>query len=156
MRSQFICFETVPKIVTLADHWVQFNSLNSVWQQLLLLLSVISKDLGWKFFKSLLWFFFPRRVLSDTFLFLWNCKLKRHLRKSQNDSYQMFFNNSVVEKEVNCWHIVEKMQQWRWENENISHIFRPIRAVKSWLLFSYFDRTPVLLLIHEQNVLKPP
>ena len=52
MRSQFICFETVPKIVTLADHWVQFNSLNSVWQQLLLLLSVISKDLGWNFFKN--------------------------------------------------------------------------------------------------------
>ena len=58
MRSQFICFETVPKIVTLADHWVQFNSLNSIWQQLLLLLSVTFKDLGWKFFKSLLWFFF--------------------------------------------------------------------------------------------------
>ena len=52
MRSQLICFESVPKIVTLTDHWVQFNSLNSIWQQLLLLLSVNSKDLGWNFFKN--------------------------------------------------------------------------------------------------------
>ena len=52
MWSQLICFESVPKIVTLTDHWVQFNSLNSIWQQLLSLLPVISKDLGWNFFKN--------------------------------------------------------------------------------------------------------
>ena len=123
MWSQLIRFRSLPQNVKLAVHWVQMNSLNSIWQQLLFLRSVIFWRLGKKCFKVCYDFFPSSRVLSDKFLFLWKFNYTSCSKQPQW-CIQTISSNSVVGIEVNCWDMAEKMRQFK----KYQSFFRPIRA----------------------------
>ena len=147
MQSQLTRFRSLPQNVTLAVHWVQLNSLNSIWQQLLLLRSVIFWRLGKKYFKVCYDFFPSSRVLSNTFLFLWKYNYTSCSKQPQW-RIRTISSNSVVGREVNCW-----------EKERFSRFFQPIRVRHVFLQHSVENIEKVktakklwLFLVHKQNL----
>ena len=148
-------FRSLPQNVTLAVHWVQLNSLNSIWQQLLLLRSVIFWRLGKKCFKVCYDFFSSSRVLSDTFFwFLWKYNYTSCSKQPQC-CIRMIWSNSVLRNRC------QLLRRWDfyWRFQKISHFFDQSEHAKCWLLFSYwedenhiFDKNSELLLIHKQNL----